>query len=219
MVVNAGSSTFSVFNIDPTDPARPSFVATYPTLEFPVSLAASPDGSVVCALASGADNGFTCYGTTSQPWTQMQAWTRHFGLNTTTPPHGCVTLRLVGFKANVRPVGGTPSQIIFAGDSSSIIVAVKGQLPTDLNNPTGTFIPGHIAGYAIGSDGSLAESPTMYPAAIPFSIQEDLFTSGVYFGSEASMGYEAWMLGTSSKTVVGSIPNQAAVSVPSGRRS
>lgn len=88
LVVNAGSNTFSVFDIDPMDPARPTYKASYPTLDFPVSLAAHPDGSIVCALASGASNGFTCYDTTSEPWAQVDDWTRNFGLNLTTPPHG-----------------------------------------------------------------------------------------------------------------------------------
>lgn len=89
MAVNAGSDTFSVFSISNDDPARPTFQACYPTGQFPISLGASPDGKIVCALNSGADNGFKCYSSQNGcDWEYMSGWDRYFGLNTTTPPHG-----------------------------------------------------------------------------------------------------------------------------------
>ena len=116
-------------------------------------------------------------------------------------------------------MGGTPSQIIFSQDASSLIVAVKGKLPMDLNNPSGELVPGYLSVYAIGENGSLAQEPETYPSAIPFSVEEDLFTPGLYFGSEVSKGYEAWKLGSDNKTVVGAIPDQGAVRLHKSQKS
>lgn len=88
-VVNAGSNSFSVFDIDPSDPARPSFRDTYWSGgEFPMSLAASPDGQRVCVLNGGALNGFYCYEARHNGWKHLSAWDRSLDLNLTTPPQG-----------------------------------------------------------------------------------------------------------------------------------
>ena len=90
-VVNAGSDSFSVFDIDPTDPARPTFKATYPSNgNFPVSLAVNSAGDTLCVLNGGLINGFSCYAAGSNGWTHKFGWDRNFGLNLTTPPHGSV---------------------------------------------------------------------------------------------------------------------------------
>jgi len=87
--VNAGSDSFSLFDIDPTDPGRPSFQATYHSGgDFPTSLAASPDGDLLCVLNSGANNGIRCFQAGSSGWTHLSGWDRDLGLNLTTPPHG-----------------------------------------------------------------------------------------------------------------------------------
>ena len=198
-MVNAGSDTFSVFDIDPSDPGNPSYSASYPSNgEFPTSLAVSPDGQVVCVSNSGAQNGLSCYVAGNDGWTHDAQWDRSYGLNLTTPPHG--------------PVGGTPSQIAFSSDGASLLVVIKGQLPTDLNNPTNATQPGAILSYAIDNNGSLAAEPTMTPAALPFSISEDMSAPGVYFLTDVSTGYAVWDSTTPNSTVVqGTIANQAAV--------
>ncbi|CAD6581369.1 MAG: hypothetical protein TREMPRED_002989 [Tremellales sp. Tagirdzhanova-0007] len=198
-VVNAGSDTFSVFDIDPADPGRPTFVSTYPSgYEYPVSLAASPDGQIVCVLNGGAINGFQCYSAGPSGWTHVSSWDRKLGLNLTTPPHG--------------PVGGSVSQMAFASDMSYLFVAVKGRMPTDLNNPTGQFQPGFIAAYAITGENrmTLASEPVKTSAAVPFSIKEDFGAEGVYFSSDAATGYAAFRFGSEAKAVPGTIPNAAA---------
>lgn len=89
LVTNAGSNTFSAFDIDPTDPARPTYSNSYPSgYEFPNSLGASPDGKYVCVLNAGSQNGFICYESSDNGWQHMPTWDRTFGLNLTTPPHG-----------------------------------------------------------------------------------------------------------------------------------
>ena len=68
----------------------------------------------------------------------------------------------------------------FASDMSYLYVAIKGKLPTDLNNPTGKQQPGAIYAYAISDDMTLDQDPTMTAAAIPFSIVEDKFNGRQY---------------------------------------
>ncbi len=88
-VVNSGSNSFSVFTVDPTDPARPCFQKTYDSGgDFPMALAASPDGSLICVLNGGAVNGIRCYEFGEKGWTHLSGWDRSLGLNLTTPPHG-----------------------------------------------------------------------------------------------------------------------------------
>ncbi len=105
-VINAGSSTFSIFSINPNDPAKLSLIGIHPSGgEFPVALAKTTmmgsgsgvgDGSdLLCVLNSGKVNGFKCYekmiGGASggdDDWNEKNGWERTFGLNLTTPPHG-----------------------------------------------------------------------------------------------------------------------------------
>ena len=218
-VTNAGSDSFSVFNIDPTDPGRPTYCDTYSSNgEFPIGFAASPDGNMLCVLNAGKKNGFSCYAADwNGGWMHEPKWDRDFGLNITSPPHGYV-LGLDDHGSltdkNHSPVGGTPSQIIFAQDSSSLIAVIKGQLPTDLNNPSGKMQPGAICTYSING-GSLAQTPQMAPAAIPFSVTYDLTDPDVYFMSDVSTGYavyEPGTMGAAGTLKQGMVPNQAAVS-------
>ena len=103
----------------------------------------------------------------------------------------------------------------FASDMSYLFVAVKGRMPTDLNNPTGQFQPGFIAAYAITGENrmTLASEPVKTSAAVPFSIKEDFGAEGVYFSSDAATGYAAFRFGSEAKAVPGTIPNAAAVSL------
>ena len=124
-------------------------------------------------------------------------------------------LQLANKYANDSPVGRTPSQIIFSGDAKSIMVTIKGMLSTDLNNPSGQVVPGQLSVYTIGNDGSLSSIPAVFPSAMPFSIAEDHYNPGFYFGSEVSKGYETWNI-KDNKTVVGAIPHEAAVRLDGG---
>ena len=100
----------------------------------------------------------------------------------------------------------------FASDMSYLYVAIKGRLPTDLNNPTGMMQPGYIASYAITDNMTLAAQATETTAAAPFSIVEDFNAQGVYFLSDVTTGYSTFRPGPNELAVQGTIPNQAAVS-------
>ena len=88
------------------------------------------------------------------------------------------------------PVGGGPSQIAFNSDGTTLIVAVKGQVPHDLNNPTGKLQPGFLATYSI-KEGVLADEAVKTPVGIPFSIAEDKNDKDVYFMADVTTGYAA----------------------------
>lgn len=95
LVVNAGSNSFSVFDIDPMDPAKVKLDCVYPSYgDFPASIGVSSDGKMACVVNSGANNGFSCYEAGRKDdgswgkWTHMSAWDRSLGLNLATPPHG-----------------------------------------------------------------------------------------------------------------------------------
>ena len=94
---------------------------------------------------------------------------------------------------------------------SHLYVAIKGQLPTDFNNPTGTLQPGYIASYAITDNMTLAAEPTKITSAVPYSITEDIRAPGVYFSADAGSGYSAFRANGSMATQ-GTIPLQEAVS-------
>ncbi len=62
----------------------------------------------------------------------------------------------------------------FNDEMTSLIVAVKGKLPTDLNNPSGKFEPGFVATFSIDMNTmSLATNGTLSTVGVPFSIEED----------------------------------------------
>lgn len=110
-----------------------------------------------------------------------------------------------------RPVGNTPSQITFSSDMSSLIVVVKGQLPTDVNNASGKMTGGWIATYPIGQNMTLADQPVKTPAVVPFSISEDVDNEGVFFLSDVSSGFAAYNADSDSAVVQGTIPAEGAV--------
>jgi len=110
------------------------------------------------------------------------------------------------------PVGGGPSQIAFNSDGTILVVAVKGQLPQDLNNPTGKMQPGFLATYSI-KEGVLAEEAVKTPVGVPFSIAEDKTDKDVYFMADVTTGYAAIRAPFDNVTRVeqGIIPLQQAV--------
>ncbi len=93
-----------------------------------------------------------------------------------------------------------------------IYVAVKGQLPTDLNNPTGQMQPGYIASYTITDDKTLTSELTKTPTALPFGIVEHDNNEGLYLAPDVSTGYTTFRFGSDAITVPGTIPLQKAVS-------
>ncbi|THU97699.1 hypothetical protein K435DRAFT_965340, partial [Dendrothele bispora CBS 962.96] len=112
-VVNAGSSTISLFSIDPSEPSSLKLVGAPISSggQFPNSVAFNKDGDMVCALNSGEVNGVSCFSVSANsvaPLTQTQ---RSLGLNQTTPSTG---------------PPGSPSQIFISPDGQNVVVSVKG---------------------------------------------------------------------------------------------
>lgn len=101
--------------------------------------------------------------------------------------------------------------MVFSSDNSYLLVAIKGRLPTDLNNPTGVFQPGYIASYAI-TGSTLASKPKKYTNPVPFGIQEDINTAGLFFLTDVSTGYSTFRPGSDEMLVQGTIPLQQAAS-------
>lgn len=87
-------------------------------------------------------------------------------------------------------------------------VVVKGRVPTDLNNPTGSLQGGYVATYDI-NNATLASEAVHTAAAVPFSIGEDIVHPNIFFMSDVTTGYS--VLNETAGTVVqGKIPNEAA---------
>ncbi|KAF5328923.1 hypothetical protein D9758_016820 [Tetrapyrgos nigripes] len=130
-IANAGSSTVSMFNIDPNDPINPT-MAGFPISsggEFPISLTVSKKSGQVCVVNTGAVNGISCY--TSDPklgLTPVPNTIRSLNLDQTTPPSAPIN---------------TASQVVFTDDGQRLLVSVKGN-------------PGFVASWDVNEDGSLS---------------------------------------------------------------
>ncbi|EMD33526.1 hypothetical protein CERSUDRAFT_126221 [Gelatoporia subvermispora B] len=151
-VVNPGSNTISAFSINPSDPSAITMIGEPVSSEgeFPMSLAVSDSGNMVCVLNGGAVNGVNCFSVNKQSGlVSMPNSFRSLELNQTTPPSG--------------PPGST-SHIVFSEDGSQLIASVKGIPPT----------PGFIAVWDIDSNGSLSPNFTSIApqptGALPFSM-------------------------------------------------
>lgn len=152
VVVNAGSNTATMFNIDETNPALLTMAGgpMWSGGEFPVSSTIDKVTGNVCVINGGAMNSVNCY--TQDPTRGLTAipnTMRLLGLNQTTPPSG---------PAN------TASQILFADDGKRLFASVKGQPDA----------PGFIAAWTVADDGSLSQDfERNVPAdggALPFSM-------------------------------------------------
>ena len=106
--------------------------------------------------------------------------------------------------------------MLFADDMSYLYVAIKGRLPTDLNNPTGELQPGGVWAYKLTwEDGmwSLADNYTAVSAPVPFSIMPNKYAAGNYFLSDVSGGYDVAMLGDGKGKLEALVnPNDTVVS-------
>jgi hypothetical protein len=152
VVVNAGSNTATMFNIDPANPALVKMAGgpVWSGGEFPVSSTISKVNGNVCVLNSGAMNSVNCYKADKKVGLQaIPNSMRQLGLNQTTPPSG---------PAN------TPSQILFSDDGKRLFASVKGAPDA----------PGFIAAWNVNEDGSLSENfeknTPKDGGALPFSM-------------------------------------------------
>jgi len=151
--VNAGSSTVTMFAINPSNPAQLKMVGQPVGSggDFPMSLTVSSQTGQVCVLNGGTANGINCFNQDSKlGLVQMNNTQRSLDLNLTTPPSG---------PAN------SVSHILFSEDGSQLLASVKGS-PTD---------PGFIASWDVDSQtGALsADFVKSQPApggALPFGM-------------------------------------------------
>ena len=101
----------------------------------------------------------------------------------------------------------------FSSDGSYLLVAVKGKLATDLNNPTGNATDGYLAFYSISNDGKLAETSSKISTPLAFTVTEDQYAPGVYLTSDIMYGYSTFRFSDdgSATVVPGNIPLHSAV--------
>lgn len=89
--------------------------------------------------------------------------------------------------------------MVFSPDGKSLLVAIKGFLPTDPNNASGKAIQGFIAVYTV-ADYILSETYVTntipMPAGLPFSIMNDYFVEGAYFSTDVLTGAVLSKLGS-----------------------
>jgi hypothetical protein len=177
-----------------------------------MSLAFNSNGTQLCALNGGANNGvrwaqnvlFTsspivnllffpsCFGIDSQQGLVAQPNTsRSLGLNQTTPPNG---------------PAGTTSQIIFSEDNSQLVVSVKGIPPQ----------PGFFAIWDVASNGSLSQNFTSVApdqgGGLPFSMTI-IEGQNALLATDPAVGFEIVDLAnfsSNNRSSVVPIPGQGA---------
>ena len=123
---NPGSSTISMFKIDPRDPTclTPCGPPMSTNGDFPVSVAASKELSMVCSANGGSRSGISCAKYSARGMEAFGALTS-IPFNQTTPPVG--------------PLNGI-SDIMFSEGSKELLVFVKGAMPGS---------SGHISVYSM----------------------------------------------------------------------
>jgi hypothetical protein len=141
VVANAGSNTFSLFQIDFENPALVRMigepVSSYGS--FPSTSTISAVNGNVCGMNSGDDGAIVCYTVDlRRGLIPIPNSMRSLGLNLTTPPSS---------------QDNTPSHIVFSPDSTQLLASVKG----------GAAGPGFVALWDVAADGSLSEQFTKIP--------------------------------------------------------
>ncbi|CDO71277.1 hypothetical protein BN946_scf184908.g34 [Trametes cinnabarina] len=183
---NPGSSTVSLFSIDPRRPTNISHLGdpTSSEGEFPASLAFNADGSRLCVLIGGAVNGVK---QEARP-DPIPNSLRYLGFNQTTP-------------ANGPP--NSVSQIIFSEDGSKLLVSYKGP---------GTA-PGYLASWDVQKDGSLSARHTQGPlpsgGMLAFSLTP-IPKENVFFVTDPGIGFDIVDLGGKRRSAAGTINGQMA---------
>ncbi|KAF7799765.1 hypothetical protein EIP86_011007 [Pleurotus ostreatoroseus] len=150
--VNPGSSTISLFSINPKNPLLISQIGQPVSSEgeFPMSVAFNKNGTQLCALNGGTVNGVNCYSVdATKGLVPIPNSLRSLSLNQTTPPNG---------------PPGTTSHIIFNEDNTKLFASVKGVPPAQ----------GFLAAWDVAADGSLSQDFSTItppaPGALPFSM-------------------------------------------------
>ncbi|MCJ1308120.1 hypothetical protein MMC25_001772 [Agyrium rufum] len=130
-VVNAGSATISMFNIDPNSPTDLALVGGPVSTQgdFPVSIAVSGSLNQVCVANSGANAGIACFYITAGGLVSVGA-TIPYELNQTNPP----TDTLAGNQNQTR---AHYTSVSFNSDSSALyttvtFAAVPSKIPSEI---------------------------------------------------------------------------------------
>ena len=135
--VNPGSSTVSMFTIDPANPTKLTMVGKPADTagDFPVTMAVSTKHQLVCAANAGAKAGISCGKFSPSSGLGPMQPIAAFNLNQTTPPQG--------------PLNG-PADTFFNNDETALITTVKGD-PTVNNTGFLSVLP-IVKGTAKGPD-------------------------------------------------------------------
>jgi hypothetical protein len=188
-VVNPGSNTLSMFNIDPANPTdfRLAGLPVDTSGEFPVSVAFDPSTNHTCVVNGGAVNTVSCFSANAQTGlTPLKNTIRSLGLNQTTPATG---------------PAGTVSDIVFNANGSKLIVSVKGVPPT----------AGILATFDVAADGSLSENFTASTPAegglLPFSLTPIPGKDAV-LATDAAIGFATFDFSQGNKATSAVVPIQ-----------
>jgi len=194
---NPGSNSVSLFRINPQTPS--TLTAVGPPIssggEFPMSVAFSSDGKMLCALNSGSMDGVQCFNVDATNGLSIMTNSRRFlGTGQTTPPTGPL---------------GTASTVVFSADNSQVYAAVKG-------NPA-TNMTGYIASWNMSSTGltnQFARAVLPAGAVAPFSLTA-IPGKNAFFSADAGVGvdvfdFSAGPAAASPRTQSFAIPNQGA---------
>lgn len=157
-VVNAGSNTVQLFDIDPKNPTNISAIGKpVPSGgDFPQSIAWNYAGDKMCVLNGGLESNVQYVAPCLASFSAFSLFARCFLVDkkgkltavgvgaietynqTSNPPHG---------------PAGTASHIIFTADQGGVIVVAKG-IPTDLDNN-----PGYMRVWPLSDNGTIAPTP------------------------------------------------------------
>ncbi|VDB84337.1 unnamed protein product [Peniophora sp. CBMAI 1063] len=173
-VVNAGSNTIQLFDIDPTNPLNITAIGKpVPSGgDFPQSIAWNNAGTRMCVLNGGLNARVQCFIVDKKgKLTDIASGEITTYNQTSNPPHG---------------PAGTPSQVLFTADQGGVITIAKG-LPDDLINS-----PGYMRVWPLADNGTFASMPfeaniTEPIGGMPSSLSQSPGTL-VYVGSDGTNG-------------------------------
>ncbi|THH28585.1 hypothetical protein EUX98_g5595 [Antrodiella citrinella] len=193
--VNAGSSTVSLFSINPQDPTMISQIGEPVSSEgeFPVSLAINKKGDAVCVLNAGQVNGVNCF-----------AVDKSLGLVRMNN-----TLRSLNLVADSGPSASAAHHVAFNDANDQLIATVVGT-------------PGYLAIWDIQQDGSLSPNfTTVNPPSGgggPFSLTAVPGTNAMV-SADTVIGADVWDLDgvTSATTANQTAPGRSASVAISGQ--
>ncbi|KZV74110.1 hypothetical protein PENSPDRAFT_749607 [Peniophora sp. CONT] len=173
-VVNAGSNTVQLFDIDPENPLNITAIGEpVPSGgEFPQSIAWNNAGTRMCVLNGGLKSTVQCFIVDKKgnltDIASGEITTYH---QTSNPPQG---------------PAGTPSQVLFTADQGGVIVIAKG-IPSDLANN-----PGYMRVWPLADNGTFAKTPfeaniTQPIGGLTFSLSQSPGRL-VYVGADSTHG-------------------------------